>query len=290
MDYLTHVLAAIRFIEKNLDEDIKTADVAQEVAFSTYHFHRIFLAITGDTVAGYIRRRRLTKAAFELVETDKKILDIALDYRFETPESFSRAFRRMYGISPGKYRKQKPCTVYLHQTRIDEKFLRHIKGGITMEPRILQMDMFKIVGMKYYGENKNNEIGRLWDLFNPRVSEIKNQQGSNVRYGICYPIGDSAEKGEFEYIALIEVSDLNEIPEGMVGRTIQTQTYAVFTHKGSLEKIAETYKYIYGTWHPKSGYELLKTPDFEYYDERFDPDTEEDSEFDIYIPIKQDDK
>jgi AraC family transcriptional regulator len=287
MDYLLHILRAIRFIEKNLCEDIKTAEVAQETAFSKYHFHRIFLAVTGNTIADYIRRRRLTNAAFELVESDKKIIDIALDHCFETPESFSRAFRRMYGVTPKKYRDQKPFTVYLHQTKIDENFIRHLKGGITIEPEIIQMDKFKIVGMKYYGENKNNEINRLWDQFNASVNEIKNSPCGDVRYGICYPIENFAEKGEFEYIAAIEVSNLNDIPEGMVGRTIQGQVYAVFTHKGSPEKIAETYKYIYGTWHPKSGYSLLKAPDFEYYDERFNPDIEEDSEFDVYIPIKK---
>ena len=288
MDYLACVLEAIRYIEKNLDEDIKTADVAQEVAFSMYHFHRIFLAVVGHTVAGYIRRRRLTNAAFELVETDRKIIDIALDYWFETPESFARAFKRMYGITPGQYRKQRPHSAYLHQTKIDEKFLRHLNGGITMEPRIAHMDGIRIVGMKYYGENKNNEIPRLWEQFIPRINEIGNHRGLDVYYGICYPIEDSAEKGEFEYIASIGVNDLDEIPEGMVGRTIPGQNYAIFTHKGSLKRLAETYKYIYGTWHPKSGYELLKAPDFEYYDKRFDPDNEEESEIDIYIPIKQD--
>ena len=159
-----------------------------------------------------------------------------------------------------------------------------------MEPRITQIDGFKIVGMKYYGENKNNEIAQLWHQFSPRINEIKNHQNRDVYYGICYPIEDSAGKGEFEYIASLEVTDLNEIPEGMVGRTIPDQKYAIFTHKGSPEKIAETYKYIYGTWYPKSGNDLLKAPDFEYYDKRFDPDNEEESEFDIYIPIKQDNK
>ena len=286
MDYLAHVRNAIEYIEKNLDQDIKTADVAKEVAFSMYHFHRIFLAVVGNSVAGYIRRRRLTKAAFELVKTNKKIIDIALDYRFETPESFARAFKRMYGITPGQYRKRKPYTYYLHQTEIDETILRHLNGGITMEPRIVDKDEFRIIGMRYYGENKNNEIAQLWDQFVPRIHEIKNQIHGNISYGICYPVEEQTENSEFEYIASVEVSDLEEIPEGMFGRPVPTQRYAVFTHKGLVEKIRETYKYIYGTWHPKSGYDLVRAPDFEYYDERFDPDNQEESELDIYIPIR----
>jgi AraC family transcriptional regulator len=94
------------------------------------------------------------------------------------------------------------------------------------------------------------------------------------------------ESGEFEYIASVEVSRLDEVPKGMVGRTIPQQKYAVFAHKGKTDRIKETYKYIYGTWQPKSNCELVKAPDFEYYDERFDANNQEDSEMDIYIPIK----
>jgi AraC family transcriptional regulator len=287
MDYLAHVRDAIEYIEKNLDRDIKTADVAQEVSFSMYHFHRIFLAVAGNTVAGYIRRRRLTEAAYELIETKKKIIDIAFDYQFETPESFARAFKRMYGITPGLYRKQKQHNGILHQTKIDETILKHLNGGMTMEPKIVTKDEFNVVGMRYYGENKNNEISQLWDQFIPRIHEIKDPVTREITFGVCYPVEDQTENGEFEYIAAVEVHDFDEIPEGMVGRTVPTQKYAVFTHKGLVEKIGDTYKCIYGMWQPKSGYDLVKAPDFEYYNERFDPDNQEESELDIYIPITE---
>ena len=220
MDYLAHVQSAIEYIEENLDRDIKTGDVAREMAFSMYHFHRIFLAVVGNTVAGYIRRRRLTRAAHELVETEKKIIDIAFDYRFETPESFARAFKRMYGITPRQFRKERPRTYYLDQARIDETTLRHLNGGITMKPRIIQKEEFKIVGMRYFGDNKNNEIKLLWEQFVPRIPGIKHQVPGQISYGICYPVEEQAENHEFEYIASVEVADLKDIPEGMAGRSV----------------------------------------------------------------------
>ena len=290
MDYLSHVRDAVNYIEANLARDIKAMDVAQEAAFSRYHFHRIFTALVGRSVTGYIRRRRLTEAAHELIGSDRKIIDIALDYQFETPESFTRAFKKMYGLTPGQYRKKGKNIEILNQSKIDEDILRHLNGGFTMEPKIVTKDEFKIVGMKIFGENTNTEIVELWQKFMPRIGEIKNllniDINKNICFGMCYPSEEMNETGEFEYIASIEVSSLDDIPQGMVGRTIPRQKYAVFTHKGVADKIKETYKYIYGTWQPKSGCELVKAPDFEYYDERFDADNQEDSEMDIYIPIK----
>ena len=286
MDYLKPVLNALAYIEQNLTRDMKTDDVAREAAFSKYHFHRIFLAITGNSVAGYIRRRRLTEAAHALRETGNKIIEVALDYRFETPESFSRAFKNMYGLTPRQYRNHKNHFAALHQPKIGPAILTHLKERTPMEVKIITRQAFKIIGRRYFGENKNQEIKQLWDIFLPRMESIKRRINNNISYGICYPVEGENNDGAFEYIAAVEVSDLDDIPAEMVGKTIPTRKYAVFTHKGSVDKIPETYQAIYAVWQPKSGYELIKAPDFEYYDQRFDPDHPEASELDIYIPIK----
>ena len=286
MDYVTSVLKALAYIEQNLTGDISPDDVAREAAFSKYHFHRIFLAVTGNSVAGYIRRRRLTEAAHALTETDNKIIDVALDFRFETPESFSRAFKNMYGVNPRQYRNREDHFAALHQPKIGPAILTHLKERMRMDVKILTKQAFKIIGMRYFGENKNKEISQLWDVFLPRRESIKSRINPTVSYGICYPVEGKNNDAAFEYIAAVEVSDLHDLPAGMVGKTIPTQKYAVFTHQGSVDKILETYQAIYAVWQPKSGYELIKAPDFEYYDERFNPDHPEVSELDIYIPIK----
>jgi AraC family transcriptional regulator len=286
MDYVTSVLKALTYIEQNLAGDISPDDVSREAAFSKYHFHRIFLAITGNSVAGYIRRRRLTEAAHVLAKTDNKIIDVALDFRFETPESFSRAFKNMYGVNPRQYRNRRDHFAALHQPRIGPALLAHLNERIRMDAKILTKPAFKIIGMGYFGENKNKEITQLWDVFLPRMESIKSRINNTVSYGICYPVEGEKNDASFEYIAAVEVSDLKDIPAEMVGKTIPTRKYAVFTHKGSVDKILETYQAIYAVWQSKSGYELIKAPDFEYYDERFNPDNPEASEVDIYIPIK----
>jgi AraC family transcriptional regulator len=286
MDYLTSVLKALAYIEQNLTGDISPDDVSREAAFSKYHFHRIFQALTGNSVAGYLRRRRLTEAAHALTETDNKIIEVALDFRFETPESFSRAFKNMYGVNPRQYRNRRDHFAALHQPKIGPALLTHLNERMRMDATILTKQAFKIIGIRYFGENKNKEITQLWDVFLPRMESIKSRINNTVSYGVCYPVEGKSNDAAFEYIAAVEVSDLQDIPAEMVGKTIPTQKYAVFTHKGSVDKILETYQAIYAAWQPKSGYELIKAPDFEYYDERFNPDHPEASELDIYIPIK----
>ena len=285
MNYLSYVKNAVHYIELNLTNPLRTEDVARDAAFSKFHFHRIFQSVTGDTVTNYIRKRRLTEAAKELITTHRKIIDIAFDYQFENPESFTRAFRRMFHANPGAYRKgnQPMCHLYCHPNL--EAFYQPVHGGLVMEPKFLEKHAFTVVGMRYFGSNPNNDIPKLWDRFIPRTCEITHRCNDTICFGVCFPPEDKSEDGEFEYVAGVETPANAPVPDGMVKRTVPAGKYAVFTHKGPVEKIDETMKFIAGDWHPKSGYTLAERPDFELYDHRFNAD-QEDSEFDIYIPLK----
>lgn len=105
MDYSQNVQKAIDSIEENLYDDIKLKDIAKKTNLSEFYFHRLFHKITGETVMGYVRKRRLAKAAYDLKNTNLNVLDIAVKYQFSCGESFTRAFKRMYGITPYEYRK-----------------------------------------------------------------------------------------------------------------------------------------------------------------------------------------
>lgn len=105
MDHYSKVRETLEFIDRNLDEMISLDDLSQKAHLSKYHYHRVFHKITGESVAKYITERRMAKAAQELTETDESIIDIALKYQYSSQESFSRAFMRIYNISPGRYRK-----------------------------------------------------------------------------------------------------------------------------------------------------------------------------------------
>jgi AraC family transcriptional regulator len=107
MDYEVKILNSVNYIEENLCKQIKLNDIAKQSYFSEFYFHKLFRSIIGTSVMDYVRKRRLTEAAIDLSKTDEKITGIAFKYQFSSEESFSRAFRKMYGMSPRNYRNNK---------------------------------------------------------------------------------------------------------------------------------------------------------------------------------------
>lgn len=154
-----------------------------------------------------------------------------------------------------------------------------------MEPKFVTRDEFIVVGAEFVGKSHNGEIPKLWhESFLPRLGEVQHGVNDGVLYGVCSVVGTG--KGEcYSYIASREVSSLDDIPEGMTGIVVPACKYAVFTHHGPLETIKDTYNHIYETWLPSSGMEWGDGMDFEYYDARF-KGSAEDSEIDLYVPVK----
>lgn len=157
-----------------------------------------------------------------------------------------------------------------------------------MEPKIVSLGEFKLVGMQYVGNNQNGEIPQMWGAFMHRSNEIKNIANSSVAYGYaeCRCEGECkcGQGGDFLYIAALEVSNFDEIPEGMVTRTVPPSKYAVFTHKGSIETLGITFNNIFSKWLPAAGLAPNQKFGFEYFDKRFNYSSE-DSELDIYVPV-----
>lgn len=279
MSYLISIQQAIDYIEDNLREYINPEGVAQEAAYSLFYFHRIFQAVVGDSVMGYIRGRRLSEAAYELAKTDRRILDIALDYQYESQESFTRAFKKMYGMNPGEYRRRKQY--YPLMTRFSLVGHTQNQGGTILEPKIVMREEFVVIGMEYVGDNANNEIGRLWEGFFPRVSEISDRVDQSVLYGVC---GSAEEKVAFSYVAGAKVASGSDVPSGMVKKTIPAGKYLVYTHVGPLKTFMDTNSKIFGEWLPESGFEPAGL-DFEVYDERFNEYSDK-SEIDVCVLVK----
>jgi AraC-like DNA-binding protein len=125
MSYIPNVLRAVDYMERNLTCPVSVSDVASEAAYSTFHFVRLFKALTGYTPGSYLRRRRLTEAAGELAGGRKRIIEIALDYQFQSQEAFTRAFKDCFGINPGVFRNRGGAHLLGAARRIDELFLIH---------------------------------------------------------------------------------------------------------------------------------------------------------------------
>jgi len=158
-----------------------------------------------------------------------------------------------------------------------------------MEPKIVFKERFTVVGMQCTTTLKNNKIPQLWDEFLLRIHEIKNRTEGHVTLGISEFCKNPYDE-EFTYFACVPVTEIDDIPEGMVAKTVPSNYYAVVTHKGRLETLGHVFDYIYDVWLPQSDYEIAKADDFELYDERFIGPEDEKSEVDIYVSISPNNK
>ncbi len=291
MDYFEMIQTVLDYIELNLKSKVALEQISDAACFSPYHFHRIFKAMADESVVEYMRRRRLSEAAKKLIETKERIIDIALEFQFETQESFTRSFKKVYKITPGRYRLNGAILKEFERVKLNVNFLKNVKGVKAMEPKIEVKKEFKVVGMRGSTTLKNNVIPQMWTNFFPRMAEIKNRINYDSSYGICecsdMDLPQFTDETPFNELVCVEVKNFNDIPAGMVSKIIPSQKYAVFTHRGPLDNLRQTYDYIYKTWLPSSGHEIAcKMDDFECYDARFKGVDNPGSEFDIYVPIK----
>ncbi|HEY1406615.1 MAG TPA: helix-turn-helix domain-containing protein, partial [Spirochaetota bacterium] len=256
MEHIGRMQAAVDFIEHSLKEDLTLEDIARKADMSPYHFHRMFHALVGEPVGTYVRRRRLTLASRELIETDRRIIDIAFDYLFESQESFSRSFKKMFGTSPGKFRLSRKRLTLIERRKLTAAIIVHRKGGMSMKPRFVHNAAFTVAGLRCTTTINTNQIPELWGQFMPRAGEIKNAL-PGASYGICenngvWNIADFNRDTEFHEVVGLAVSSADNLPSGMVSRVVKESDYAVFTHRGKLNTLRDTYDYIYGVWFPQS--------------------------------------
>lgn len=293
-DHLNRVQRAIDFIEDHLREDIAMEQIAKAACFSMWHFQKIFSSAVGDTVKEYVRKRRLTNALIELGSNDRRIIDIAFDYQFESQEAFSRAFKQVFGKTPGECRKERLTSITpFNKPRMTLAYLEHLYGGLTMNPSFVTIEHKKLVGLSTHfisalSAERNNHVllPKLWDKFMAREHEIVKRK-TPADIGLCEAITDEKIKthaDECFYMACTEVESFDNLPAGMVAKEIPGGRYAVFIHKGKLDNLEQTMSYIYGSWLPKSGEELRDAPDLEVYGPRF-KFGDEGSELEIFIPV-----
>jgi len=292
MDYREHIQRSIDYIESHLGERITVEGLAAREGFSACHYYRVFAAYTGLPVMGYVRKRRLEHAASRLAQGGR-VLDIALEFGFESHAGFTHAFQRAYGAPPERYRLHAaeraphPVSLALHLNH-------HLTGGIVMEPRIVARPAFKVAGYALRttsvdGEN-HRAIPAFWqDYMNTRSESLHKALTpvSHAEYGLCMDM--DMETGAFNYVIGLEVPEGASVPEGLHTATVPAATYAVFTTPpsdgpGFVSSIQNTWGYIYEEWFPGSGYEYAPgCCDYELYDERCISET--GKQIDIAIPV-----
>ncbi len=269
---------AIEFIEAHLDAELTVDSVAKSAHLSTYHFARVFRVLTGRSVMEYARRRRIARAVHRLRnDDDAPLIDIALAAGFESTQGFINAFKRAFGVTPGHYRKHRFTLPLQEKITLTEQTHRKPSG-----PKFKARGAFQIAGMAHrFTIETRVRIPLLWQQFAPLIGSIPNQIGYTT-YGAC--VEPPSEDPGFTYMAAVEVSSPNGLGD-LDHYEVPAAEYAVFTHKGTLDHIGDTMNYIFGEWLELSGCELADTPDFERYDQRFNPETGT-GEMEVWVPIK----
>ncbi len=269
MNHLSQIQNGIDYIEANLDYKIEINKIAKHVGISQWHFQRIFKALTNETLKTYIRSRRMANALDKLLNTDVRLIDIALSAGFESQESFTRAFKQAFKMTPHEYRRIGSKNLFLNKIQFDQNYIEHINQNLTLEPLIHVQEKMQLVGLKtcFYGvESEKNNIAEklppLWESFIERMHEIEHAVPGNA-YGIIQQT--RANTNELDYFAAVEVEQYKSLPKEMVEINIPTCSYAKFTHRGDAKNIDNTVNYIYASWLLKSNRQHTYGPDIETY-------------------------
>ena len=290
MDYRQALEQAIIYIEAHLGDDIKVEAVAKVAGYSYYHLTRQFAAVLGESVGSYIKKRRLADAAKKLIYTDSKIIDIAVENGFESSEAFSRAFKVVYKASPQNYRNNRFDTFISAKERLDKGLLDHLVRNVTVHPEIVQLPSIKVAGIRGETTLNDNKLPLLWKSFRKQQAKIPNQVENARGFGICEACHNNTLYNMnndilFTEVAAVEVDSFDGLPEHFISKEIRGGRYAVFTHRGTLSKLPQTFGYIWGTWFLAAKEEMDWREDFEVYDYRFLGYDHPESEIDLYIPV-----
>src|SRR6202045_3786979 len=271
---------ALWFIESHLGQSLALDDVADVAGVSRFHLVRAFAAATGLSVMRYVRARRLSEAARALASGAPDILTLALDADYGSHEAFTRAFRDHFGVTPEAVRS----SACLDNLRLQEPIL--MNSTLTDNLPAPRFETGKPLLVAGIGERYNHENGAgipgQWQHFNQSVGNIPDRVGQ-VAYGVCCN-GDDA--GNFDYISGVEGSDFSDLPREFSRVRIPEAKYAVFPHRDHISTIRRTINTIWNHWLPASGLKAADAPNFERYDENFDPLTGNGG-LEIWMPVRE---
>jgi AraC family transcriptional regulator len=283
MSQLDSMYAAVAFIEANLREPIRVADMADSVSYSLYHFCRTFNAIVRHTPYDYLMRRRLTESARELVQSDRKIIDIACDYQFNNPETYSRAFRRMFEMQPSQWRKRGLIEERRLMPRLSLKYLAHINQGKYLKPVLVEMEAFQVAGLMALVEGERAVIEKLWEILALELERLGVEP--EKYYGLAwYPEGWQGQ-GYF-YLAGIALPPVDLSSSALMVKSLPGSKYARFVHNGPSSDLPYTLDYVYHTWLPKSGERQAYAFELETYGEDLGAWEHDGAERAIFVPIE----
>lgn len=266
-EYLQRIYKVIFYIEQNENDDLTLEELSKVGGFSKYHFHRIFNSIIGNNLSDYVRQVRLSSTTMKF-KTNLNITQIAQMSGYETNASFSKAFKKHFGITPKEFSKN----------------AKKKKGNKMLEPKLVEIEPIEVLYVRKTGSYMQS-ADEAWKTMVVFVHENKLLEKAIARYGIAHDNPSVIEEHNLRYDACLELNE-SANPMGEVSsKQIAGGKYALFMHKGSYALLGESFKNI-GDWIVESGVELRDEPLFQKYLD-LDPTgiKEEDLRTELYVPI-----
>lgn len=284
MEWTEVVRDAVCFIEKHITEEITMYDVAKHVNVSPFYFHKGFSILCGYSITEYIRNRRLALAGEELLTSDITVMELAMKYGYDSPDSFTRAFTRFHGHSPSAVRRNKTMI----KAFAPLKLTISLKGGYTMDYRITKKEAFTVLGAskEFCYENAKRDIPLYWQ------EHYASGKGKYVCGMFGINIDPQMGNDRFEYLIADIYNPSVDIPEGYVVKMIPAFTWAVFPCRGVLSQtMQDVNTRIFSEWLPAlQDYEFAAGYCIEMYDapDKYPKGTEDENYYaEIWIPIKK---
>ena len=273
--WIEGIQESIDFMEQNLTEELEIEAIAGKAALSPFYFQRIFGALCGMTVGEYIRARRMTLAAQELSRKDAKVIDVAMKYGYDAPDSFAKAFQRFHGVPPSQAKE--PGAPLRSFAPLHIKIT--MEGGTMLEYQIVEKAAFTVVGVKrrFHSDTSLQEVPKFWDEWMAQ-GEKRPILGT---FGLCLDMDGK----EFDYWIADLYFPWEEIPAGCETRVIPGGLWAQFPC--TLQTLQDTNTKIWSEWLPAlQGYSLAGDYDLEVY---LPPmDGREEMSVAIWVPLKKD--
>jgi AraC family transcriptional regulator len=279
------LVATVQWIERHLDDALSVEIIAAHAGLSPYHFSRLFSARMGRGVMAHVRGRRLVRAAQRLADDPElRLIDLAADCGFDSQEAFTRAFARVFGVSPGRFRRGFSVTPIEGQYPMT---MPETEVSVSLLPDRVALDGFTVAGpTARFDDGNKAEIPQLWSRLMGALP-FDGQAPNWTCYGVVWNV-DRAEGG-FDYLAGVEILDGAALPGGFAEKRMAAATYAVFRivlNGGAVHpQLRDAMARIWGELVPASGLVVADAPDFERYDSEFAP-TRKGAVIDFYLPVE----
>lgn len=268
-----HTQKLVNYIEDNIAEDIDITTIAKSFGISPWYLQHSFKALVGDTLGGYVRGRKMNQAIELMENTSLDLIDVAIRVGFSSHEAFTRAFQKQFGMTPSKYRKDRPKILLQAKPTLSEDLVEHLKDTLDTAPKIYERSSTKILGFPTKLPSPFIEFDRSCADMNPawmKLFGVENDIPERIRGSyvgaILSPSGKFTE--EFvSHIASVIVSE-NVTPQNdMEYYEFPKQLVAEFSvAKIDSTTVARTIDYIYGFWLPNSDYTRAEGSDYELFE------------------------